>query len=298
MLRQLGHACLCRSIEGASLRGTILRNPSPDRLRALIGLNLDNLATVLRLNVAHRIRLFRLSSDVIPLGSHPINQVPWWDEFPDRLAALGEEIRRHHLRVSMHLGQHTVLPSPDPVVVAAASRDLAYHARFLDVLGVDGTHKIVIHGGGVYGDKAAAIERWVARCSALPDNVRARLVIENDERLYRIEDALTLSERTGAPVVFDVFHHRVLAGDDPDLSSTLRRAFATWVPRRDGVPKIHYSSRAPGRRPGAHAEYIDAEEFRAFLEFAPRDIAFDCMLEAKAKDRALLTLREELGLAA
>src|SRR3712207_2256195 len=117
----------------------------------------------------------------------------------------------------MHPGQYTVLSSPEPKVAAAAARDLAYHARFLDALGLDGTHKIIVHGGGIYGDKPAAIRRWAQRWGSLPENVRARLVVENDERLFGAEDVLELSWRTGTSVVFDVFHHRVYAGGDDGL---------------------------------------------------------------------------------
>lgn len=278
----------------------MLRLATPERLRALIGENLGRLAEVLRFNVDHDIRLFRLSSNVIPFGSHPANGVPWWEEFADELAALGNLIRGGGLRTSVHPGQYTVLSSPDPRVTTAAANDLVYHARLLDALALDSTHKIVVHGGGVYGDKAAAIARWVEHFRGLPENVQSRLLIENDERLFGADDVLRLSALTEVPVVFDVLHHRVYAGDGADLSlpAALRAAGATWDGERDGVPKIHYSSQAGGRRPGAHAEYVDPDEFAAFLAAAPADLPFDCMLEAKAKDFALFRLREALHLTA
>jgi UV DNA damage endonuclease len=109
---------------------------------------------------------------------------------------------------------------------------------------------------------------------------------------------LELAATTGVPMVLDVFHHRVYSGGDGDLRALLRRAFATWDPNRDGVPKIHYSSQAVGQRPGARAECVDTEEFRAFLELSPRELAFDCMLEAKGKELALFRVREALERAA
>lgn len=299
MLRRLGYACLCVSLPNSSPRGTVLRNATPDRLRALIEENLDRLARVLEFNVAHRIRLFRISSDLIPFGSHPVNQVPWWEEFGPRLAELGAYIRTHDLRVSVHPGQHTVLSAVNEAVAIASLRDLEYHGRLLDALGVDLRSKIVVHGGGAYGDKSAALSRWARRADQLPAGVRARLVIENDERKFGAEDILTLSGLVGLPVVFDLLHHRAYAGPgDRDLSGLLRRVFATWRPERDGPPKVHLSSQAPGKRLGAHAELVAPGDLAALLAAAPPEIDFDCMLEAKSKELALFHLRQELALAA
>jgi UV DNA damage endonuclease len=300
MLRRLGYACLCLSLEHGSPRGTILRNVSPERLRGLIELNLATLKRVIAFNVEHGVRLFRISSDVVPFGSHPVNRLCWWSEFRTPLREIGRMIREHDLRVSMHPGQYTVLSSRDPRILEAARADLVFHTRLLEALEVDTRHKVIVHVGGAYGDKEAALERWIGAVRNLPENVRARLVLENDERLFGAEDVLRASTSAGAPVVLDVFHHRVYAGPDADASlpGLIRRAAATWDPVRDGVPKLHYSSQAAGQRPGAHAEYVDAAEFARFLTLAPAEVQFDCMLEAKAKDRALFQLRETLGIGA
>ena len=300
MLRRLGYACLCATLDGSSPRGTILRNATPDRLRDLIGANLAGLRRVVEFNVERGIGLFRISSDVVPFGSHPVNAVRWWEEFAEPLAAVGALIRRYDLRVSMHPGQYTVLSAPNERVVAAALADLDYHTRFLDALGVDARHKVVIHVGGAYGDKAAALDRWIDRVVSLPEPVRRRLVVENDERLFGIDDVLDAAAATGVPVVLDVLHQRVYAGPDTDarLAEHLRRAAATWQADRDGIAKIHYSSQALSQRPGAHAELVDPVEFAGFLALAPPDVEFDCMLEAKGKEAALFHLRATLGLAA
>jgi UV DNA damage endonuclease len=300
MLRRLGYACLSLSVEGSSPRGTILRNATPERLRALTAANLAGLQRVLEFNVEHGVRMFRLSSDIVPFGSHPVNAMPWWDEFAEPLAEIGAFIRTTGMRVSMHPGQYTALSSPDQRIVDAARADLVFHARLLDALGLDTRHKIVIHVGGAYSDKAAALDRWSAAFRRLPQHVRARLILENDERLFGAEDVLTASAATGVPVVLDVLHHRVYAGPDADhaLPDLMRTTARTWQSARDGIPKIHYSTQATGLRPGAHAEYVDPTEFARFLDLAPDDVEFDCMLEAKAKDLALFRVRDALGIAA
>src|SRR5690242_21277051 len=107
----------------------------------------------------------------------------------------------------------------------------------------------------------------------LPDAVRTRLVLENDERLFGAEDVLFASGASGVPVVLDVLHHRVYAGPcaDEALPDLMRCAARTWHTQRDGVPKIHYSSQAAGLRPGAHAEYVEPAEFAEFLALAPAE---------------------------
>ena len=300
MLRRLGYACLSLSVAETSPRGTILRNATPERLRALIAANLAGLKRVLEFNVECGVRMFRLSSDIVPFGSHPVNAISWWDEFAEPLAEIGSSIRTTGMRVSMHPGQYTVLSSPDQRIVDAARADLAFHARLLDALGLNTRHKIVIHVGGAYSDRAAALDRWTTAFLNLPGYVRARLILENDERLFGAEDVLRASAASGVPVVLDVLHHRVYAGPHADetLPDLMRTAARTWETLRDGVPKIHYSTQATGLRFGAHAEYVDPAEFARFLDLAPDDVEFDCMLEAKAKDLALFRLRDALGIAA
>lgn len=297
MLRRLGYACLCLALEDCSPRGTILRNASPERLRALIAANLNGLQRVLEFNIARGVRMFRISSDIVPFGSHPVNTLAWWDEFAEPLADIGALIRREDVRVSMHPGQYTVLSSPDRLIVDAARADLVFHARLLDALGLDMRHKMVIHVGGAYGDRVAALQRWSIAVRQLPVPICDRLVLENDERLFGANDVLNASAATGVPVVVDVLHHRIFAGSGADdmLAETLRNAARTWQPTRDGVPKIHYSTQALGQRAGAHAEFVDPAEFAQFLALAPKEIQFDCMLEAKAKDGALFRLRDALG---
>ncbi len=294
MLRRLGYVAIALSIDATSNKGAILRNATPERLRDLIGMNLVGLRAILEFNMRHAVRMYRISSQVIPFGGHPVNTLAWWEEFATPLAELGAFIRAHDMRVSMHPGQYTLLSSADPRITDAARADLAWHCRLLDAMGLDGRHKLVIHGGGAYGDKPSAMERFVACYRALPEALRRRLVLENDERVYSATDVLQLSERTGIPVVLDTLHFRLNPGaPEASLGDTLRDCFGTWGPE-DGPPKTHFSSQAPGLRPGAHANDADPDEFAAFLREAP-ERPFDCMLETKSKDLALFRLREELA---
>jgi UV DNA damage endonuclease len=296
MLRHLGYVVVALSLGDVSTAQTCrLANATPARLRALIDANLHNLERVLAFNAAHDVRLYRISSDVVPFASHAVNRLRWWQTFAARLQRIGGFVRQHGMRVSMHPGQFTVLNSVNPHVVAASVLELRWHARFLDALGAAASSKIVIHIGGMVDGPEAAMERFVRVVRTLPPEVRRRLIIENDERLFTAEHVLAVSRTTGLPVVFDWLHHRANPGSTRTPHETARlvaACFDTWLPG-DGVPKIHLSSQARGGRPGYHADWVRTTDFLDFLAVAPA-CPFDCMIEAKKKDLALFRLRREL----
>ncbi|MBA3414848.1 MAG: UV DNA damage repair endonuclease UvsE [Chloroflexia bacterium] len=257
------------------------------------------------------IRMYRISSDIAPYVTHP--EMPQFhrqiEECRDELAALGKKARRLDLRLSMHPSQYIVLNAVDERIAAAAVGDFVYHAEFLDGLALGPEAKIVTHVGGVYGDRAAAMDRWVVAYEGLPDGVRRRLVLENDEVSWPVADTLAIHARTGVPLVFDNLHHAVLNPAAMPEPEALRACLATWPPGQ--MPKIHYSTqrvaerevtrrvRATGEKrtstqpakAGQHDEYIDGDQFVTFLR-ASDGLPFDVMLEAKQKDLALLALRD------
>jgi UV DNA damage endonuclease len=191
----------------------------------------------------------------------------------------------------MHPGQYVVLNSPHRSVVKAAKAELSYHADFLDQLGLSGRHKIILHVGGLYGDRGASIQRFSKEFRALPRNVRTRSVLENDERSYGGEDVLPLCEALGIPMTFDYLHYTALTGHLPERQF-LKDVCESWS-TNDGEPEFHYSTQKSSSRRGSHAEMVDIQGFLRFLKVMPsKDV--DLMLEAKAKDLALLRLREQL----
>jgi UV DNA damage endonuclease len=290
---RLGYACVNLSLgrRGLTSRTCRLRNATRPRLEALARANLEGLSEVLHWNVSQRIRIFRISSGVIPLASHPKAQWPWRKVLAQELAEIGRFVKSKNLRVSMHPGQYVVLNSPHRSVVRAAKAELSYHADFLDMLNLDSKHKIILHVGGVYGDRNASMRRLSTGFETLPRNVRSRLVLENDERSYRAEDVLLLSEELGTPMVFDYLHQITLSGQLPN-KEMLIEACKSWS-AEDGRPEFHYSTQKTGSRGGSHADLIDFRDFLRFLRVMPSR-SVDVMLEAKAKDLALLTLRRQL----
>jgi len=257
------------------------------------------------------VRVFRLSSSTIPYGTHP--DLPAFDyrrqldECASELAGLGAKAAALGLRLSTHPGQYTVLNTLDETLRWKSGLDLEQDAALLDALGQGPEGVVVLHVGGVYGDRAAALDRWATAYEGLSERARARVVVEHDETSFDLEDVLELHRRTGVRVVYDHHHHRCNPAEalrEPVVA--LAAALETWP--HDVRPKVHLSSprtelrSVGGRGKGArlvaplldqHADFVTPWDLLDVLESAPRPV--DVMLEAKAKDLALLWLREQLA---
>ena len=195
----------------------------------------------------------------------------------------------------MHPDQFVVLNSPTDSIVHNSFQELEYQCAIMDLMGLDKSAKLQIHAGGVYGDKPTAISRFISAYGLLPDHIKARLVIENDDRLYSLADCLTIHGETGIPILFDNFHHECLNNGEP-MPAALRQAAQTWQPE-DGILMMDYSSQAPGERRGKHTSSIQLELFREFLENL-QGLDVDIMLEIKDKEASALpavALLKELG---
>ena len=279
----IGYACLTLGVRGTDLGTCMIRNADDVRLNRLITANLDALDRMISYNIGNGIRVFRISSDIIPFASSPVNKIPWTQTYGEKLAFIGQRIRESGMRVSMHPGQYTVLNSPSEMTAQSAVRDLEYHAAFLDSLQVDKTHKIILHIGGAYGDRPSAVLRFAQRYLALSDAVKARLVIENDDRIYNIREVMDIGLKNRIPVVFDNLHHQTNPPDEPAADNAWIAACAqTWAPD-DGRQKIHYSQADQRKRRGAHSLSIEIDEFLRFYRQL-REPKPDIMLEVKDKN--------------
>ena len=249
------------------------------------------------------LRVYRMSSSTIPYGTHPdLPQLDYrrqLEESAEAVAALGQKARRLGLRLSTHPGQYTVVNSPDAEISRKALLDLEQDAALLEALGQGPEAVVVVHVGGAYGDKPAALERFARAWEHLSEGARARVAIENDETCFDAADVLGLHRRLGVRVVFDWHHHRCNpAPSQPDPAEALAAACATWPA---GVrPKVHLSSPrtaidAKGRSPrlDQHADFVTPWDLLDVVDAAPGPV--DVMLEAKAKDLAVLWLRQQLS---
>lgn len=282
---KIGYPCINRSLECRGNRTFRLKSYSHERMAESISGNLDCLMQMLVYNHEHRMHFFRISSDLIPFASHPVCDYDWMTIHKSRFREIGNLINEYGMRISMHPDQFTLINSLREDVFHRSVLELQYHARVLDLLGLDLSAKIQIHVGGVYDDKPGSIKRFVNRFESLDSRVRERLVIENDERLYALSDCLEIHRMTGLPVLFDVFHHG-LHHQGEGITSSLSECGKTWT-EQDGLLMVDYSSPRPDSRPGSHALTIDPEDFTAFIR-ASRPFDFDLMLEIKDKELSAL----------
>ena len=286
---RVGYACLTVGVKHTDYKKVLLKQLSEEKLRSTIVANLTSLKNAIHYNINNQITLFRISSDLIPFGSSPANSLRWWEDYAEQFKEIGKLIQQSKMRVSLHPGQYTVLNSPNEDVVNRAILDLEYHAQILESLGVDYQHKLILHIGGVYGDKEQAIARFLTNYDRLSLRVQQRLVIENDDKSYTIEDVLAISRQKAIPVVYDNLHNAILPSN-PAMTDAewITRCAQTWRPK-DGPQKIHYSQQAVNKRLGSHSSTIHVESFQAFYQALPFQ-NLDIMLEVKDKNLSAIKI--------
>jgi UV DNA damage endonuclease len=274
--------------------------------------SLERLRAILAYLDEHAIRMYRMTASLAPYATHP--GLPQFggqvEACRAELAEIGAMARAVDLRLSTHPGQYVVLNSEDADVQEAAIRDLELQAELLDAMELGPEAVVNIHVGGAAGGLRAGAERFARGFERLSAAAQARLTIENDDRTYALCDVVELAARLGRPVVWDILHHHCNDPEGIPDREALELALATWP---DAVrPKVHYSSprtnaeerkRKVGRKVvrelvlpqlRAHADLVDPIAFEDFLATA-EGLDFDVMLEAKAKDIALLRLRDQLA---
>ena len=269
-----------------------LKNASESRLREIISFNLNTLDLMLDYLIKNEIRLFRISSDIIPFGSHPANNLNWQEEFKEEFKRLGKKAIKNNIRLSMHPGQYTILSSQNESLTLKSFQDLIYHSKVLDLMNLPPSHKLILHIGGVYNDKQNAMNTFIKNYSLLPKNIKRRLVIENDDRCYTASDVLEISKKIKCPVVFDYLHYLLNHYEhEQDPVKMLQLCRDGWN-EADGTQKIHYSQQAENKKLGSHSDTIDPIQFHEFSKILPKDI--DVMFEVKDKNLSVLKYKNFL----
>lgn len=234
-------------------------------------------------NIKQDYLFFRISSDIVPFASHPICKVNWQKEFQKEFKEIGKIIKKHGMRISMHPDQFVVINSPNNEIVQRSVKELEYHADVLHLMDLGTDAKIQIHVGGVYNDKEESINRFIKNFDVLPEKVKKRLAIENDDVSYSVKDCLKISKQTGIPIIFDYFHHECLNNKEKPFEAFIE-CQKTWK-KNDGIIMLDYSSQQQGERKGKHAETLNEDHFKEFLkQLNGQD--FDLMLEIKDKEKS------------
>lgn len=267
-----------------------------DELKLRIIQNIKDLKKMIEWNELHGIKVLRISSGLFPHKSNPRVQQYSYDFALKYLKEAGELAKKYNHRLTFHPGQYNVVGTPHDHVFKNTIEDLKYHADVLDLLNVGKDGVIVVHGGGTYGDKQTTIKRWCDNFKKLPQNVQNRLVLENCEKSYSIEDCLYISSVVNIPVVFDTHHYecyKILHPSETlhDPSYYIPHILKTWS-KRSIKPKFHVSEQGPGRT-GHHSDYI--KKIPRYLLEIPEKYGqdIDIMIEAKMKEQAIFRLHKK-----
>jgi UV DNA damage endonuclease len=298
---RLGYACINTQLReqkppvftSRTLRLATFKSKGLDYVKELAIQNVKDLLTILKWNKDNDIYFMRLSSEMFSFASHL--EYGYSLDFADTLLKeVGNYANENCMRLTFHPGQYDVLSSPSETVILNTISDLNMHCDILDRMGMGKDSVMIIHCGGIYGDKEEALKRLKKNILRLPENTRNRLVLENCEMSYCVEDILPISEKLGIPIVVDTHHNAIYPSSQP-VEFYFDRVFKVWFDR--GIkPKVHVSNSVPGiletdnktmRR--KHSDYIQFLHKPLYLIKFPIDI----MLECKMKEKALLKLRKD-----
>ena len=253
-------------------------------LRNLYTENTNRLENAVRFCLENGINLYRMSSEIYPFSDEPFGYAVL-TEFAQRLADIGKNAIENGLRLVLHPDQYVVLSSDSESVIANSVKILTMHANVMNLLGqpVSEWAAITIHGG-----KSDRSDRLVDSISKLPDAIRLRIVLENDEYSYSSAEILDVCKRTGVPMIFDAHHHvcheKLEDFNDPSVAEAFWAARETW--KNPDHQMVHISNGRTHFNDRAHSDLIytmpDVFRHAPWIE-----------VEAKHKELAIEKLRNE-----
>jgi len=255
--------------------------------------NVKDLVEIIKWNHQNGFKLFRMTSNLVPWASEfQLSEMPDFDKFSNVLKGAGALAKKYGQRITSHPGPFNVLVSPNERVVQNTINDLSLHGEHFDLMGLDRSrHNLInIHCNGVYGDKQSAMDRFIKNFERLPESVKTRLTVENDDKasMYSVKDLMYIHERTGIPIVFDYHHHTFNTGGLTEQEA-LELAMSTWD---DIKPLVHYSESKtledPTAKPQAHSDYIYSP-----INTYGHDLDID--IEAKMKELTVLDYLSNFG---
>jgi UV DNA damage repair endonuclease len=218
------------------------KNSAYDRLMDITKHNVTSIKKVIDhlSTLPPELRMFRISSDILPAYTHPDYQGFWKDPNTQALLArwmapIGETARQNDVRLSCHPDQFVVLASDRPEVVNKSIEEFEYHAdmaRFMGFGKLFQDLKINVHIAGRAGPEGIRLAY-----KRLTPEARNCITIENEENAWGLDDCLSLGDLL--PIVLDIHHNWCREGEyiDP-ASDRVKRVVDSW---RGIRPTMHYS---------------------------------------------------------
>jgi UV DNA damage endonuclease len=302
-LVRLGYVAMSMELKNASPSQTMTfaqfqkiddREAALRKLERIALKNLHNTLRIMRHNAASNIHFYRFTSRLIPLANH--EELLDWDylkPLKGDLRELGEFVNEHKIRVDFHPDHFVLINSTQPEILKNSLRTLKLHYLLLKGMGIDPTHRCVMHVGGNYKETEASLERFVENWMEVPRAIQKMIMLENDDTSFTLDDTLYLCEKLEIPLVFD-YHHHLAFHRDPNWEDRWERVVQTW--NHSPLPiKMHISSPKSEKEYRHHSDYVDIDMFFHFLKEIKGSVPqIDCMIEAKKKDEALFRLMEEI----
>ena len=298
---RLGYVAIALNLEKVTSSSTLtysryLKLSENERLKKLKEVtysNIEAIEKILRYNIDKNIHFYRMTSNLIPLATHPDIMWDYLKYFKKDLEYIGKIIKDNNLRVDAHPDQFNVINSDKESVVENTIKNLNMQVDLFEAMKYE-EGKMVIHIGGAKGGKDIAAQRFIENLNKFPKRITQRLILENDDKTFNAKEVLDICNKTNLPMVFDIHHHNCNKCNE-DLEFLLPEIFKTW----DNdilVPKMHFSSPREFENDRKHSDYIETKSFLEFIhtvkEVVNKD--FDIMIEAKKKDITLNKLVNDL----
>jgi len=288
MSPELGLVCITVSKDvryRTITRKRLLEHSDEGQRKLLDDIYRDNIQTLdgaLQYCKREGIRLYRMPSSIFPFFDEDVGREVMQKLAPS-LARTGQRATAMGLRLVMHPDQFVVLSSDSPDVVANSIKILQMHADIMDLLQQPRSPWAVLE---VHGGKANRSDALVERIRALPDAIRTRLCLENDEYAYNAEQIHDVCTRAQVPMVFDAHHHivseKLSSYEDPSVAAMLARARDTWPEPAHQL--VHISNGREDFNDRQHADLITVMP-TAYAKAPWIEI------EAKNKEEAIAGLR-------
>lgn len=215
--------------------------------------NLDNLDLTLDQVILEGFKVVRLSSNLFPLYDS-VPQLLINQNIINKLEKIGQKLKKNNIRATCHPDQFCVISSKTPDIINKSIKILQHHAWIFDCMGLEKSpyYAINIHGGT--RDQLPVL---IQSIKELPDNVKSRLTLENDELCYNVKDLYRCFEATGVPTCFDS-HHHVFNDAGLSIEEGLELAAKTWQVKM----LTHLSNTDPSLKEGSfkdrrkHSDYV------------------------------------------
>lgn len=297
MIVRLGYVAISKALDNVTSSSTItytnyekLDNKS-EKLDSVIKSNFEDLIKILNYNVKNNVHFYRLTSKLIPLATHKEVNFDYIKPYKGYYKKVSNIINNNNIRVDVHPDQFCVLNSTNKDIVQNSIDILEYHINILNALKIKNPIIILHVGSNTFG-KENSIKRFINNFSKLSPSIKNSIAIENDDKVFNVEDVLKICDELKVPMVLDYHHH--ICNPIDNIDDYFELIFNTWNNIR---PKIHFSSpkNKTKRDFRSHNDYINSDDFICFIEKIKKySIDVDIMLEAKAKDDALFRLVREL----